>query len=86
MTNEEKEAKRRFPLDEHKDKFTREMRNSFIKLFRKCFIQGCGYKEEQFKQYLLQKRDGLKWRSDHIGKNHGVCTELIDEIIKDLGL
>lgn len=86
MTNEEKEAKRRFPFDEHKDKFTREMRNAFIKLFRKCFIQGCGYKDEQFKTYLLQKKDNLKWRSDIIGKYHDVCEELIDGIIKDLGL
>lgn len=44
------------------------------------------WKDEQFKQYLLQKRDGLKWRSDHIGRVHGVCEELMDEIIKGLGL
>lgn len=42
------------------------------------------WKDEQIKQYLLQKKDGLKWRSDHIGKYHDVCTELMDEIIKDL--
>lgn len=41
-------------------------------------------KDEQLKQYLLQKRDGLKWRSDIIGKYHDVCTELINEIIKNI--
>lgn len=57
-----------------------------IELSYNSAMEMAKWKDEQMKEYLLQKKDGLKWRSDIIGKYHDVCTELIEEISKDLGL
>lgn len=64
----EQASQRKYPYDCSTDHFTQNMRNEFVKLFRRCFIEGVDWADEHPKNNIEEELDLITQWFEHIAQ------------------